>query len=78
MSENLQYGLILVAVIFAMMVIPCVIISVIGYRMISAVGNYPSKTPGIQMGILLKLLIVEIVALTMWLIFYHTFADYGG
>ena len=78
MSENLKYGLVLVAVVFVMMVIPCVILSFIGYRMISAIGNHPSKTPGIQMGILLKLLIVEFVALTMWLIFYHTFADYNG
>ena len=52
------------------MLIPCLGVGWIGYKLITRLGRYPSRTPAIQVGIMLKLIIVEVVSLTLILLMF--------
>lgn len=68
--EYWDAGILLVIGFFILMIIPCVSVAVIGYRMITKLGQYPSKTPEIQMSIWLKLLIIEVFSFGLIYIIY--------
>ena len=70
-------GLIFVGMYFFVIVLPCALIALIGYRMITKLGNMPSKTPAIQLTIFWKLVAIEIVALILLLTIYHMLVDYS-
>ena len=60
--------------IFAFIVlVPCVLVALIGRNMIRQLGQYPSKTPAIQMSIFLKLVTIEVVTFIMMIGFFRTF-----
>lgn len=63
-------ALIFIILFFIMIAIPCLGVGWLGYKLITKLGRYPSKTPAIQMGIMLKLVIIEVVSLTMILVFF--------
>ncbi len=63
-------GIWLVIGFFLLMIIPCVSVGIIGYRMITKLGQYPSKTPEIQMSIWLKLLLIEAFSFGMIYLFF--------
>lgn len=50
--------------------IPCVSVAIMGYRMITKLGQYPSRAPEIQMSIWLKLLVIEAFSFGMMYLFY--------
>jgi len=63
------------AVIFAFIIlVPCVLVAFIGTRMIDRLGRYPTKTPVIQMSILVPLVAIEIVTFALMLGFYRFFS----
>ena len=76
MSDTFIIGLALVCLMLVIIGIPCVGVMILGGRMINQVGNFPSKTPVIQLDILLKLIILEVISATMLLLFYHMMTDY--
>ena len=54
------------AVIFTFIVlVPCVLVMLMGKKMIQQLGRYPSKTPAIQMSIFVQLVVIEIVTFTL-------------
>ena len=60
--------------IFSMiMIIPCVFVALMGRKMIDRLGQYPTKTPIIQMSIFFPF--VATVAITFFFLigFYHMF-----
>lgn len=63
-------GYIFLAIFFVLIAIPCVGIAWLGTKMINQLGRYPSKTPAIQMSIVLKLTVLEIGSWTMLLLFF--------
>ena len=69
-------GIILISVLFVIMAIPCIGISLLGYKMINKLGYFPSKTPAIQTSILVQLLIVELISIALLLTFYHALTEY--
>ena len=57
--------------IFAFIImVPCIGIAWIGRNLIEQLGRYPSKTPAVQMSILLKLVILEVVSFSLILLFF--------
>lgn len=62
--------LIFCAIFFSIMLVPCIGIALLGSRLLKRLGNFPSKTPAIQMSILLKLAVIEIVSFTLLLSFF--------
>ncbi len=63
-------ALIFILIFWVLMAIPSLGVAWLGYKLITKLGRYPSKTPAIQMGIMLKLVIIEVVSLTLILVFF--------
>ncbi len=61
---------IFIIIYFIMIAVPCIGVGWLGYKLITKLGRYPSKTPAIQLGIMIKLIIVEVVSLTAILLFF--------
>ena len=78
MSQTLWAGIVLISFVFIIVGIPCVFIAVLGVGMLNKLAYFPSKAPAVQMSILGWLLLVEVVSVTLLLLFYHVFADYGA
>lgn len=63
-------ALLFIIIFFVLMFIPCLGVGWLGYKLITRLGQYPSKTPAIQLSIMLKLVIVEVVSLTLILLLF--------
>ncbi len=63
-------ALLFIIIFFIVTLIPCVGVGWLGYKLITRLGRFPSKTPAIQLGILVKLIIVEVVSLTLLLLLF--------
>ena len=61
---------IFVAIFFVLVLIPCIGIAWIGTRLINKLGRYPSKTPAIQLSVVLQLAVLEIGSWTLILLFF--------
>ena len=70
-------GVILILIVAIIMAVPCVGVSLLGFKMLTKLAYYPSKTPAIQLSILVKLVIVQIISIALLLLFYHALSDYG-
>ncbi|MDP8265943.1 MAG: hypothetical protein P9M07_03250 [Candidatus Aceula meridiana] len=70
-------SLILVLSFFVVIALPCIGVCVLGWKLARRIAFYPSKTPAIQLSILLKLTLLEIISFSLLLILYHILADYG-
>ena len=54
-----------VLVFWVMMLIPCIGIGWMGKKLIDQLGRYPSRTPAVQMSVLVKLVVLEVVSFTL-------------
>lgn len=63
-------ALIFVAIFYGIMLFACIGIGWIGKNLIDDLGRFPSKTPAIQMGILFKLVVLEVVSMTLIVLFF--------
>ena len=73
-----EYGsqaILLIFLFLGIIAFPCILVARIGYRMINKLGQFPSKTPEIQMSIFLKLVIVEVISFS-FLYGFYTFMLY--
>ena len=77
MGESWQAGLIFIAVISVIIGIPCIFIAVIGSKMLNKLAYFPSKNPAIQKSVCFWIILVEVAAFTILLMFYHVLADYS-
>ena len=69
-TEALIFGL-----VFApMILIPCVLVALMGRKMIDQLGLYPSNTPIIQMSILWRLVGIELVTFCCLIGFFQFFS----
>ncbi len=59
-----------IAIFFVLILIPTMGVGYLGYKLISKLGRYPSKTPAIQLSILVKLVVIEVVSLTLMLVMF--------
>jgi len=65
-------ALIFVAIFYGIMLFACIGIGWIGKGLLDNLGRYPSKTPAIQMGILFKLVVLEVVSITLIVLFFKS------
>ncbi len=54
-------GFIFVGVFSVIIIVPCVLVALMGVKMIHQLGQYPTRTPVVQMSILFKLVMIEAV-----------------
>lgn len=64
---------ILGAIYTTIIAVPCILIVIVGRKMIWQLGHFPSKAPFIQMSIFWKLVAIEVVTITLLLAFYSFF-----
>lgn len=63
-------SLVLIGLFFLAVNIPCIAIVWLGNKFFDQIGRYPSKTPAIQMSIALNIIMIEVVAFTLFLILF--------
>ncbi|OGX05622.1 MAG: hypothetical protein A2Z88_09160 [Omnitrophica WOR_2 bacterium GWA2_47_8] len=63
-------SLIFIIIYYVLIIIPCIGTAWLGAKMMNAVGQYPSKTPMIQMNLVVKLVFLEVVSFTLLLVFF--------
>lgn len=63
------------ALIFSVIIlVPCVLVALMGVKMIDKLGNYPTQTPVIQMSIFFQLVGIEITTFFLLIGFLHFFS----
>jgi hypothetical protein len=65
-----KVALLFMSVFWILMAIPCVGVTWLGKNLIDRLGRYPSKTTAIQMSVFFKLIVIEVVSVTLILIFF--------
>jgi hypothetical protein len=65
-----ETAVVFIFIFLVLMAIPCAGVAVIGYRLITRLGTFPSKTPALQMSVLLRLIVLEVVSFTLLLVFF--------
>ena len=74
-SKGDWVGSIIFCVVFGLIVIiPCIIIAIMGRKMINQMGQFPSQTPIIQMKVFLPLMVLEVVTFASLIGFYNVFS----
>lgn len=68
-------GFIFIGCFIVMVGVPCFFTAMLGTRLIENLGQYPSRSAKMQMGICVQLLLVEIVGFAMLALFFHIFSD---
>jgi len=63
-------GLIFIVIFAVVIAIPCVGVAWLGKGMLDQLGKFPSRTPAIQINIVIKLLVLESVSWTLLLLFF--------
>ncbi len=56
---------IFILIFYIIILIPCIGVGWVGFRMITRLGRYPSKSRAIQMSVLLQLLVIEVVSFSL-------------
>ncbi len=74
-GENSGAAFIFIVVFYILIMIPCVGIGWLGYDLLDRLGRFPSKTPAIQMSVLFKLVMLEIVSMTLILVFFKALSS---
>lgn len=59
-----------IGIFFGIMLFACIGIGWIGKNLLDDLGRYPSRTPAIQLGILFKLVVLEVVSMTLMILFF--------
>jgi len=60
-----------IAIFFLMIMVPCLVVAWMGYKMITKIGFHPSKTPFIQLSIVFKLVTLEVLTFAAIMAFYR-------
>lgn len=77
MDQSLTAGLLLIGIFVVIVGIPCVGVSILGWKLAKRLSFYPSKTPAVQMDIIAKLVVLEIISFSLIFMLYHVLSDYG-
>ena len=63
------------AIVFApIVIIPCILVAIMGRKMIDQLGLRPTQTPIIQMSIFWKLVMIEVVTFLFLIAFFQFFS----
>lgn len=68
-------GFLFIGLFMLMVGVPCFLTALLGVRLIENLGQYPSRSARMQMGVCLQLLLVEIFTFLILALFFHVFSD---
>ena len=66
---------ILVLIFSPLIIIPCILVAIIGRKMIDQLGTYPTQTPVIQVKVISKLVVIEAITFACLIGFYQFFTS---
>lgn len=66
---------IFIFILSCIVLIPCILVVMLGTKMINQLGRYPTKTPIIQMSIFFPLVLIEFFAFGAFVLFYNAFGS---
>lgn len=78
LGESSGAAFVFILVFYVLILIPCIGIGWLGYDLLDRLGRFPSKTPAIQMSVLFKLVLIEVVSLTLILLFFKALSGAVG
>ena len=61
---------IFISIFYGIILFICIGVGWIGRNLLEDLGRFPSKTPAIQMGILFKLVVLEVTGMTLLVLFF--------
>jgi len=67
-------GILFVSFFTLIVGLPCFFVAVLGSKMINDLGNFPTKTAKIQVNVLWKLFIVEVISFGILTVFFRIFS----
>ena len=56
-------------------IIPCVLVALLGRKLIDQIAHFPTRAPVFHVSIFFKLVIIEAVTFTLLITFLHVFAN---
>jgi len=68
-------GFIFIGLFVVMVGVPCFFTALLGTKLIESLGQYPSRSAKLQMGVCVQLLLVEIFSFMTLALFFHVFAE---
>ena len=68
-------GLIFLGLFTLIIAFPCIMVAILGTRLINYIGQYPSKCARRQMIACLQLFVIEVVSFAIMAVFYRIFSD---
>ena len=54
---------------------PCIMVAILGPKLIDEIGTWPTRTARAQMKMAIPLLLVEVFSFFMLALFFHVFSD---
>jgi hypothetical protein len=78
MAGHFQYwteGVVFIGLMLFVVGVPCVAVALLGTKLIDHIGQYPTKSAKLQMGVCLQLLAVEIISFLVLAVFFKIFSD---
>ena len=66
-------GVVFILIFSTIIGVPCFAVAVIGTRMVNDLGNFPTKSAGIQSRACWKVLLIELVSFFLLAAFFHFF-----
>jgi hypothetical protein len=73
--EYWHEGLLFIGLFLVMVGVPCFFTAILGVRLIEDLGQWPSKSARLQMGVCVQILCVEIAAFLMLAGFFKFFSQ---
>lgn len=61
------------AVYFVIIIVPCILVALLGRKLINQIGTYPSKTPIFQIGVIWQLVVIEVFTFGLLIGFFQFF-----
>ena len=77
MEETTGAAFILFGIFLFVIALPCIGAAILGWKLANRLAYHPSKTPAIQLSVVFKLVLLEIISFGLLLMLYHILADYG-
>jgi hypothetical protein len=68
-------GLIFIGLFAFIIGFPCIMVAMLGTKLINYIGQYPSKCARRQMIACLQLFVIELISFAILALFYHIFSD---
>ena len=73
--EYWHEGLVFIGCFFVMVGFPCLMVGLLGPKLIDEIGNWPTRAARAQMKMIIPLLFVEVVSFCMLALFFQVFSD---